>query len=171
VTDPTDQLDELLSEQAIRKVIQRYARGIDRLDLELVRSCYWPEATDVHGSFTGSRDEFVAWVGPLLRRHTMTMHNLTGVLVEQSGDTAGVETYAVAYHSGGTPGDIRWNYVAGVRYVDRFERRDGEWKIADRVTVIEWVTPWDRDTDRAATFGAQLARRNVDDPVYAVTPR
>ena len=26
----------------------------------------------------------------------------------------------------------------GGRYIDRFERRDGEWKIADRVVVHEW---------------------------------
>jgi hypothetical protein len=159
-------LQALLDEQEIRRVILRYARGIDRLDLELVRSCYWPEATDVHGTFTGKRDEFIAWVGPLLQRNDMTMHNLANIMVELDGDVAGVETYGVAYHSGPPAGDIRWNYAAGFRYVDRFERRDGEWRIADRVTAIEWVTPWERDRDRGEKFGS-LASRDTGDPVYA----
>jgi hypothetical protein len=158
-------LDALLAERAIREVVLRYARGIDRLDLELVRSCYWPEATDVHGTFTGSRDEFVDWVGPLLRRQSMTMHTLANILVESAGDTATAETYGVAYHSGEPAGDLRWNYAAGFRYVDRLARRDGEWRIADRITVVEWVTPWDADHARSAKFGA-LARRDSTDPAY-----
>jgi hypothetical protein len=166
VTAPTDGLAELLAERDIRAVVLRYARGIDRLDLELVRSCYWPEATDVHGPFTGTRDEFVDWVGPLLQRQTMTMHHLANVLIDLSGDVAAVETYGVAYHAGGKAGDLRWNYAAGFRYVDRFERRDGEWRIADRVTVVEWVTPWDKDVERTAVFGDR-SRRDTTDPVYA----
>jgi hypothetical protein len=159
-------LADLLSEREIRDVVARYARGIDRLDLELVRGCYWPDATDVHGPFAGSRDEFVAWVGPLLQRHTMTMHHLANVLVDLRGETAVVETYGVAYHSGEPAGDLRWNYAAGFRYADRFEHRQGAWRIADRVTVVEWVTPWHSDRDRTAVFGG-LARRGGDDPVYA----
>jgi uncharacterized protein (TIGR02246 family) len=163
-------LAELLAEREVRGVIARYARGIDRLDMELVRSCYWPDATDVHGTFTGSRDGFIAWVEPLLQRHTMTMHHLAEVLVDLHGDSAAVETYGVAYHSGEPSGDLRWNYAAGFRYADRFERRDGAWRIADRVTVVEWVTPWDVDTARTAIFG-RLASRSEADPIYAAGAR
>lgn len=168
MTPEPDQVAALAAESAIRRVLLTYARGIDRLDLELVRSCYWPEATDVHGTFSGTRDDFLSWVGPLLRRHTMTMHHLANVLVDVHGDAAGVETYGVAYHSGEPAGDVRWNYAAGFRYVDRFARRSGEWRIADRVTVIEWVRPWDADYARLQLFGEPLARRDRDDPVYAV---
>lgn len=170
MTQAADQLADLLAEGAIRRVLLTYARGIDRLDLELVRSCYWPEATDLHGTFRGTRDEFISWVGPLLRRHTMTMHHLANVLVDVHGDAAGVETYGVAYHSGDPAGDVRWNYAAGFRYVDRFARRGGEWRIADRVTVIEWVRPWEADRARLELFGDPLPRRGPEDPVYAVGP-
>jgi SnoaL-like domain len=162
-----EQVDGLLAEQAIRRVVQRYARGIDRLDLELVRDCYWPEATDAHGPFTGSRDEYIEWVESLLRRHTMTMHHLASPLIEQHGDTATAETYGVAYHCGEPVGDPRWNNVAGFRYLDRFERRDEEWRIAARITVVEWVTPWDRDAELSSRFG-DLSRRDSDDPVYTL---
>jgi hypothetical protein len=162
-----DRLQGLLDRDEIRRVVLDYARGIDRLDLELVRGCYWPEATDVHGPFTGTRDEFVAWVEPLLRKQTMTMHHLANIVIDLDGDVAGVETYGVAYHSGEPAGDLRWNYAAGFRYVDRFERRDDRWAIADRVTVVEWVVPFDADVARTAKFGG-AARRDRDDPLYAV---
>ena len=81
-TAGADGLSALLAERAIRRVVTNYARGIDRLDMDLVRECYWPEATDVHGPFTGTRDEFIAWVEPLLNRQSMTMHHLANVIVD-----------------------------------------------------------------------------------------
>ncbi|ETB35566.1 hypothetical protein N602_26640 [Mycobacterium avium subsp. hominissuis 10-5606] len=161
-----DELEELLDERAIRRVLYSYCRAIDRLDIELLRDCYWPEATDRHGPFTGTRDEYVAWVTALLRRHTMTMHQLGNILIDLDGDTAHAETYAVAYHSGEPPGDIRWNYVAGFRYVDTFGRRDGQWRIMNRLTAIEWTQAWDADRERLALFGEHLPRRDGTDPVY-----
>lgn len=162
-------IDTFLEEQAIRRVVLLYCRGIDRLDLELVRGCYWPEATDRHGPFIGTRDEFVEWVAPLLRRHSMTMHHVGNVLVDVDvvGGVATSETYCVAHHSGDPAGDIRWNYVAGIRYLDRFERRSGEWRIADRVTAIEWVRAWDTDRGRLEAFGDPLPRRDRTDPLYS----
>jgi hypothetical protein len=156
-------------ESAIRNVLLRYCRGIDRLDFELVRSCYWPDATDKHGPFEGSRDEFIDWTSRLLERHTMTMHHVGNILIEFPDDrhsTAATETYAVAYHSGEPADDIRWNYVAGFRYVDLFEQRDTEWRIADRHVVIEWVTPWSADRSRLTDLGGTQARRDRNDPVY-----
>ena len=129
----------LLDQQAIRNVVLRYCRGIDRLDLELVRACYHPDATDDHGGFVGTRDEYVEWVGGVLQRFTGTMHLVANQLVELGGDVARSETYGVAYHHGDPPTDPRCNFTTGFRYVDRFERRDGEWRIATRVAVREWT--------------------------------
>jgi hypothetical protein len=155
-----------IDENEIRRVLHNCCRGIDRLDLALVRDCYWPEATDRHGTFSGSRDEFLAWVEPLLRRHTMTMHHLGNITIDLGGDTAYAETYAVAYHSGEPAADIRSNYAAGFRYVDAFERREGCWRIAERVTAIEWLQPWDADRERLAMLGEPLPRRDRLDLLY-----
>ena len=172
--DEVDGLRELLAERAIRRTVFEYARGIDRLDLELVRGCYWPDAVDFHGAFRGTRDEFIDWVGPLLQRQTLTMHNLANIMIDGldlDAGVAGAETYGVAYHAGGEPGDVRWNYAAGFRYLDRFERREGQWRIADRQTAIEWVSPWDADAKRVAKFGPRITRRDEDDPVYRLPAR
>ena len=57
-----DDLELLLAERAIQRVLTTYSRGVDRYDFDLVRSCYWPEGTDDHGSFVGGVDDFIAFV-------------------------------------------------------------------------------------------------------------
>ena len=162
------EVQALLDQQAIRDVVLRYCRGIDRLDLELVRSCYHPDATDDHGTFVPGRDEYVDWVAGVLDRFEGTMHVVANQLVELDGDVARSETYGVAYHHGDPPDDHRRNFTTGFRYVDRFERRDGEWRIATRVAVREWthtvtaeqqwIIPPERDGRRG--------RRDRTDAVY-----
>jgi hypothetical protein len=133
-----DELDRLVAEAEIRRVIARYCRGIDRMDLELVRSCYHADARDEHGSFSGSVDEYIDWVAGLLAKYDATMHFVANQLVEfDERDRARVETYGMSVHrsSSGAP---HLNLTTGFRYVDRFERRAGEWRIAHRVAVADW---------------------------------
>jgi SnoaL-like protein len=147
----TGDVQQLLDERAIREVLLRYCRGVDRLELDLVRECYHPDAIDDHGSFRGGVDEYLAWVGRLLPRYDMTLHLLGNILVEfapDRPDVARVETYGVAIHekAGGAPES---NLTIGFRYLDRFERRQPVgWRIADRLCTTEWV----RRTDPADIF-------------------
>jgi hypothetical protein len=49
---PADaELRGVVDQFAIRDLLLRYARGIDRRDLDLVRSCYHADAVDEHGSY------------------------------------------------------------------------------------------------------------------------
>jgi hypothetical protein len=161
----TDALASLLARDAISSVLHRYCRGIDRLDLESVRDCYWPDATDSHGGFAGTRDEFVAWVTELLARFASTMHFVGNVSIEVAGDAAVAETYAIAFHRSRDPRPSL-NLLVGVRYVDRFERRGGEWRIAKRVCVTEWS----RVDDEAGRFpiapGHVTGKRDRSDVLY-----
>jgi hypothetical protein len=136
------ELDELLSEREIRAVCLRYCRGIDRRQFELVRECYHPDATDEHGDFVGSVDEFIEHCRAELVRFESTMHFVGNVLVEvhPGGESARAETYAMAMHRvpprhGKPPRD----HVVGLRYVDDFSRRNGGWRIANRICVFEWT--------------------------------
>ena len=124
-------MQELVDRQAIIDVVLRYCRGIDRLDLELVRDCYHPDATDEHGTFTGTRDEYVDWVAGVLTRFTGTMHVVANQLVELDGDDARAARRTASRTTGAIrPTTTRRNFTTGFRYVDRFARRDGEWRIA-----------------------------------------
>ena len=91
-------VDELLDQQAVRDVLIRYTRGIDRMDPDLVRSCYHPDAYDDHGAFQGGTEEFVAWFQQALSFFERTMHFVGNQLVEVDGDIAHAESYCVAYH-------------------------------------------------------------------------
>ena len=131
-------IEQLLARQHIADVIYRYARGIDRLDFDGVRSCYHADAYDDHGSFSGTVEEFIAAAGIFLQRWTVTQHFMGNMLIEIDGAVARAETYAVAYHRREDADGNGKDDVMGIRYVDRFERRDGVWKIAHRVVATEW---------------------------------
>ncbi len=44
----------MLDKQEIHEVMMRYCRAIDRMDEELLRSVYHPDAIDNHGLFNGA---------------------------------------------------------------------------------------------------------------------
>ena len=133
-------IEELVAQQEIRDVLARYTRGIDRMDAELVRSCYHPGAYDDHGAFQGTAEEFVEWVQQVLSYFDTTMHFLGQQLIEIAGDRAHSETYCVAYHRrDARDGDEGHDLWMGLRYVDVLESRDGEWRIADRRCVFDWT--------------------------------
>ncbi|MCW2855489.1 MAG: nuclear transport factor 2 family protein [Marmoricola sp.] len=125
----------LLDEDAVRRVHLEYCRGIDRRDWELVRSCYHTDAIDHHGPFTGGVDAFILW-GIEVLADVQSMHFTGNQLVEVDGDVAWHEAYCIAFHRiSGAPSEPKTDWVVNVRYLDRFERRDGAWKIADRLVV------------------------------------
>jgi hypothetical protein len=161
-------LAELLAKREIEDVVLRYCRGIDRMDRELVRSCYHPDATDEHGSFTGGVEAFLDWVWRLLERYESTMHFVGNVLVELAGDAAAAETYGISFHRGPSD-DPALNLVTGFRFLDRFERRaGGPWKIAARVAVTEWSRRDDAAGRWPVPAHLRRGRRDRADALYAL---
>ena len=163
-------LELLMAERAIKRVILQYSRAVDRYDFDALAACYWPEGTDDHGSFKGSAAEFVEWNKGALGRFDMTNHFLGNMLVEVDldADRAKAETYAVAYHRFTDAEGQLTDMIAGLRYVDVFERRGGDWKILERVIAYSW-----RRTDPAVGqtgFADAYVRgiRGFDDIVYTI---
>ncbi|MEP6659417.1 MAG: nuclear transport factor 2 family protein [Acidimicrobiales bacterium] len=138
VAKPSTPADHL----AIERVLLRYCRAIDRCDAELLRSCYHDDAHDHHGPYRGDRDGFVDYaIGDLRARAEshgqLTTHLLSNILVDIDGDVADAESYFRASHVEDREDHFRVFEFNG-RYIDRFERRDGEWRIASRVVVHDW---------------------------------
>ena len=159
-------LQTLLDEAAIRKVHLRYCRGIDRLDWDLIRSCYHPDATDDHGGYSGGIDGFIAWLQGGLPRFEWTEHFTGNQLVEVEGDHAWAEHYAMAFHRRPASADLAAaDLVINVRYIDRMERRAGEWRIAAR-TVVEDGQRVHPVGERWMTAETAPARRDRSDPSY-----
>lgn len=158
------ELRQLLDERAIRTVILRYCRGVDRMDRDLVRSCYHPDAVDSHAHFEGALDDFLDWAWTLQATYTSTMHYVANLLVEHhptDPDLAHAETYGIALQFAES-GDR----IGGFRYLDRFERRTGEWRIARRDASTEWVR--EAGTGARWTIPPEMltGRRDRDDLVY-----
>ena len=160
---------ELADREAIRDVIMRYARSVDRVDADLMRSTYWEDAIDDHASFKGTAQDFVDYVIPRLKSNDQTAHLIGNILIEMKGDAAAVETYFQAYHRhrdvSGTPKDM----VIGGRYIDRMEKRSGEWRIAYREVVWDWYRAYADSGDWGnPPRGHYETHHYPDDPSYKV---
>ncbi|MFT3929179.1 MAG: nuclear transport factor 2 family protein [Spongiibacteraceae bacterium] len=135
------ELQALLARESIRNCIIRLARGEDRRDAELVRACFWPDASTDFGIFAGSFDEYFAWVIPGSPAIPNTQHSLGQTLIELQGDVALTETHVTSYHRVNMGVEER-DTVIGGRYLDRLEKRGGEWRIAQRTMLYDWFQDW-----------------------------
>jgi hypothetical protein len=143
--------------QAIFDRVVQYARGLDRQDFDLTADVFHPDAIDHHGGFLGGRSEYVEWVKGAILAHHVTTHLITNHTCELDGDTAHAETYLVFYT---LAKDEKTITIGGGRYIDRFERREREWRIALRRTVMDWMLP-----DVAAGDGRPwLAEKRYTEP-------
>jgi ketosteroid isomerase-like protein len=145
---PAGELERLVAESAIRQVVARYGRAIDSMDWDLLRSCYHPDAIDEHGVYNGGIEGFIELLERTLPTEVGTNHFMGASLIELDGDTAWVETHALGHHrSPASESEPLRDRLFFLRYADRFELRDGEWRIAHRVVVYEpgWVMPVERD--------------------------
>lgn len=161
-------LREIGDRLAIQQVLTRYARGIDRCDVDALKSVWWPGATADYGD--GAVDA-LAWsdgVVTALSAMLRTQHFLGNMLIDLDGDRAQAETYCRAYHEVESP-DGRAEMEVGGRYLDRLERRDDEWRIAERRYVHDWnrnqpsTAQW---TDGLYTGLKRVGGRRPDDALY-----
>ncbi len=162
MADDVSRVDDTIM---VRAVLERYSRAIDRLDGDLLESCYWADAK-VNFGVEEPVANFIQRALPSLRdRYDATMHSLAQSIIEVDADHAYAETYNVAYHRGRDGGRSTLTTV-GNRYVDVFHRRDGEWRILHRQVIIEWSK---LDADVTITHPVEnfpLAHRDRNDPAY-----
>jgi len=160
----------LLDREAIRDCLYRYCRGIDRADEQALRSAYWPDATDQHGAYHGSAEGFIAQALPKLRAGGRRVHTISNILIELHGDIAAVESSFFALQTS-AKAPTHETFLCG-RYVDRFEQRDREWRVAARTVVYDWLEERTRTelSDTPKLFGARRPNGGLApaDPLYAL---
>lgn len=189
-------IEKLINRQEIVDIIYRYARGGDRIDVELFNSTFWND-----GGYAGlTSPQPMHEVSETLLKDFMngffsiTHHCNANVLVDFVGaDRARVETYFTAFHLTrsdmgrekidavigarrvqelGGHYDRSYEVFVGGRYLDNFENRDGQWRIKERRLVFDWMTTnlasgLGRDEGLLATSQASLfGGRDRTDPSY-----
>lgn len=167
VAELRSEVERTKDRQQIVDVFRRYTRGLNRYDVELIRSAFWRDAQINYGFDSRSRDAWVSyWQEERhLKGRACQAHHITNETVEIAGDVAHVETYLIAFR---VEGDKELSSVVGGRYIDRFDRRNGEWRIAVREFIphftIEGVSrfhrlPWPKE-------GQGVGACDKSDPVY-----
>lgn len=133
--DREARLDAMLNAFEIRECLARFSRGMDRFDRDYFMSAFWPDAEMAAGPFVGNAADCWDWAIPMHQAgQIVTHHALLNNTLDIAGDTAHSETYY--QFTGRNRDESLW--MAGGRYIDRLERRDGEWRIALRTNLIEW---------------------------------
>lgn len=168
----TEKIQRMLARDEIREVLSAYARGVDRADGELLKSCYHEDAIEEHaGNYTGNAHAYVDGATPRIERMGAMQHLLGSSHIDLDGDTAYVETYVWTFLRIKVD-EREVDTFTGGRLVDRFERRDGAWKIAHRWTVFDWNrdTPsnqaWVNGMLKPGKPGMREGRKGRTDPSY-----
>lgn len=149
----------LIDRQQITDVIHRYARAADRLDVELFKTTFWEDGGFEGGPSDGPAIDVIPSLFENVVRNMWeaSHHSVSNILIELDGDRAFVELYLVAFHlshpthasraaligeenalARGFKDDDVIEFIFGGRYVDIFERRNGEWRIFRRKIIPEW---------------------------------
>jgi hypothetical protein len=151
---------QMLSDRmAIHDVIARYFRGIDSGSKALVRSCFTDDVEVLYDgrppergieSVMGALRTFQRIAKGEMQITTHFMGNFNVIrLDEQSAET---ETYAIAFLVPPTAISDRMA-VRGLRYIDRLQQANGEWRICERRHTLDW------SFEATPMFASSLAQR------------
>lgn len=166
-------LQEMLDHYEITRLLADYAHGCDRCDTDAMATVYWDDSWDDHGVTQATGPEFARiMTAGRIPKETQTLSHLLGQsLIQVNGDEAGAETYFIAVTTSTAPdGTPRCNQLGG-RFVDRLERRDGQWKIKHRIAVRDWSVSLKVEEDSYAKAQLTPGQRANTDPSYAALRR
>jgi hypothetical protein len=170
----------LLDRAAIAEQITRYFRAIDRCDRPLLESVFHEDSQHDHGPYQGPSREFCDFAFDLLKKLDRTHHQLGNILIDLLDETHAIsETYATAYHRIGAGVQeaafpdhdlsLAEDLWIGLRYHDYWEKLQGQWKIAKRYGIHDWVR-WAPAADRgfADVPASQRGQRSPLDRSYHI---
>jgi len=156
-------ISELEDRAQLQDLLVRYCRGVDRRDRELIESAFW----------YSSPDDFEPRIGgPRLADYMETFgdakchtHFIGNQYLEIRGSNAYGETYFVSIHIREGDDGRPVTAVRGGRYIDEFEKRFEEWRIARRFKIDDWDR-LDPITKRIAGIGDHAGGARPADPTY-----
>ena len=125
----------------IRRVRGLWAYARDLGELDVMMTCFHPDATVAVSWFAGPAKEFLAGTKTLLGRlkpQERSKHAIGNWRCEIKGDRAILES-EVTLNARDQIEGVLYDYTGFMRFHDQFERRAGIWRIA------KWVAIYDMD--------------------------
>jgi ketosteroid isomerase-like protein len=135
-------IEHLADRQAIANVLARHSRGVDRADEGLLAGCYHPDGTVDYRFYAGPARDFAAILTGAQKAQPVTLHRTAQMWIEPDGARAASESYVMAYASSAGEGGPATQHLICGRYLDRHERRDGEWRLSHRTYVLDTNVNW-----------------------------
>ncbi|WP_207770953.1 nuclear transport factor 2 family protein [Kumtagia ephedrae] len=131
------EVEKLLIKERLHELEMAYCRGIDRRDPELIRSIFFADAIEDHGdAWQGTGYEWVDYIfSGYLAQFEVTAHYVLNEWYKVEGDKAEGETHRISYHRRPNGEEV----TAGSRTFNRYECRDGVWRIAYRGVTRDWL--------------------------------
>jgi hypothetical protein len=157
----TDLLDLVLSRQALHDLNALYCRALDRCDQPLLESLFHDDATVHFGPLKTSAREFCPAIIGMERTLPRTSHCVANEWFDVRGDHAAGEAClfsALTYDEDGTA----MEGFIGARYATDYERREGEWKIAHMMLVVDWNMNNPSTAQWHLRFGVRGDRKPAD---------
>jgi hypothetical protein len=157
-------LEMLLDKQAIEEVVMRYSRTLDWLDAEGQASCFWPDAEIDYGFYSGNGD---GWVPVVMQVELGTLrrwHLCGGLLIAVEGNTASSECYGLTVSTAADDSGEKADSLFGGRYLDAWEKRDGEWRILKRRYALDFNYRLPHGLDDLAGSGLNLPILQIQQP-------
>ena len=159
-------LQELLDKHACQELLTRYSRALDWVDEEALKTVFFPDAEIDYGFFKGRGEDFIPVVIELERGFLRRWHNNGTPLIQLNGDIAEAESYGLAAAVSQQDGQTVTTMFGG-RYLDRLERRGGQWGIAKRLYLLDWHRSFEMDAALEAVPGLNwLDGASPDHPLY-----
>lgn len=180
-----EDIETLLAREAIRDQLYTYLRALDRLDLELMNTVFHPDAIILHGEKEkgvwalqgAASDEMPRNISLQRQNAVFHSHEVANTLIRVKGNRAVSEAYLA--HVCRVDREQNPSVISGLdisddtqvvdahyrgRYLDRWEKRDGSWRISHRQTVLDlsWTQPVHK-----GIVGIN-ATRDRTDPSYAL---
>lgn len=158
------EVETLLAKQAIRDVLSRYCRGLDRMDKPMSYSVFHENATaHYYDIYEGTGHGFIDWVWKSHENMRSHSHQINNVLIEVDGDSAVSEAYVTVLLQmredlAKKPTEI----TARGRYLDKWKKVNGTWAITERIHVIDAQAMYFPDS----ISKSEESRRDEQDPSY-----
>ncbi len=150
-------LQRLLDESDCRALLQRYGQAVDWRNRPALEALFWPDAWVDLGFFKGDGADAPGFLIENANQSLRRWHITTSSTLHIEGDTGLADSCAITHAVSRGEDSALVSHLFLGRYIDRLERRRGEWRFAARRYLLQAATsaPYAEDAALATVARAE----------------